>query len=164
MVGYDSRHVVAELLCNRSLANVPHCGYKLGLKWNLDPADLTENVSPGGRGGGGWFKLGKKKYTVFVNKEMEIVFFFGFIFFILFYVYIGRWSSRTLDPDCWSSCNMCGKMRAGEVDDDRGMVNNVDVCREMLSYMRDRISVCVVMVVLMGVVGVVCLEQWRWTV
>ena len=38
---------MAELQCNRSLANVPHCGYILRLTWNLNPADPTENMSPG---------------------------------------------------------------------------------------------------------------------
>ena len=40
---FDPRPVVAELLCTKSLANEPHCGYTLRLKWNLDPADPTEN-------------------------------------------------------------------------------------------------------------------------
>lgn len=43
MVGFDSRPVVTELLCNKSLANVPHCGHTSRLKWNLDSADPTEN-------------------------------------------------------------------------------------------------------------------------
>ena len=43
MVAFDSRSTVEKLLCNKSLANVPHCGYTWKLKWNLDPADLTEN-------------------------------------------------------------------------------------------------------------------------
>ena len=42
-MGFDPRPVVAELLCTKSLANEPHCGYTLRLKWNLDPADPTEN-------------------------------------------------------------------------------------------------------------------------
>ena len=44
MMGYDSNPVVTQLMRNRSLANLPRCGYTSGLKWNLDPADLTENV------------------------------------------------------------------------------------------------------------------------
>ena len=43
MVGFDSRPVVTELLCNKSLANVPHCGHTSRLKWNLDPPGPTEN-------------------------------------------------------------------------------------------------------------------------
>lgn len=43
MVGFDSRPVVTELLCNKSLANVPQCGHASRLKLNLDPADPIEN-------------------------------------------------------------------------------------------------------------------------
>lgn len=43
MVGLNFRPAVAELLCNRSLANVPHCDHTSRLKWNLDPADPTEH-------------------------------------------------------------------------------------------------------------------------
>ena len=36
MVDYDSRPVVVELLCNRFLANLSHCGDILRLKQNLE--------------------------------------------------------------------------------------------------------------------------------
>ena len=53
MVSYCSRTVVADLLCNSSSANVPYYGYTLGVKWNLNSTDPTENVSPGdGQTGG----------------------------------------------------------------------------------------------------------------
>ena len=53
-------------------------------------------------------------------------------------------------------------MREGEVDDDKGMLNDVENApelggRETLNFMREGISVCVVVVVLMLVVGVVVL-------
>ena len=38
---------MAELLHNRSLANVSHRGCTSRLKWNLDSAGPTENVSLG---------------------------------------------------------------------------------------------------------------------
>ena len=65
-------------------------------------------------------------------------------------------------PDCWSSCNMRVKMREGGVDDDKGVGNDVEgvqslVGGEMLSSMREGISVCVMVVVLMVVVRVVVL-------
>ena len=64
--------------------------------------------------------------------------------------------------DYWSSCNVQGKIVEGEMDDDRGMVKEVEGTqnlggREMLSCMRKKISVCVVVVVLIVVVGVVVL-------
>ena len=94
-----------------------------------------ENNSPGGR-----------KYTDFVNAEIEIVFFFGFIISYFFYftlcIYDGGLQKRQVivtslggccrhsgrvphSPDFWSSCNVRGKMREEEVDDDKGMVNDV---------------------------------------
>ena len=64
----------------------------------------------------------------------------------------------------WSSCNVQGKIVEGEMDDDRGMVKEVEGTqnlggREMLSCMRKKISICVVVVVvvLIVVVGVVVL-------
>ena len=86
-------------------------------------------------------QTGEKKCTVFVNAEMDIVFFFGFIIFHL--MYAGRWSSKTpsnckflgfpvgigggpQSPDDWSSCNAWQKIREGEVDDDKSMVNDVE--------------------------------------
>ena len=95
MMGYDSRPVVPELLCNRSLANVPHYGYTSGLKWNLHPADPTENVSPGvGQTG--------EKIHCFCscgNENCIFLWFYHFLFFIFLYVYIGRWSSEA-PSDC----------------------------------------------------------------
>ena len=41
--GFHSRSAVAKLLCSKSFANVPHYGHTSKLKWNLGPADLTEN-------------------------------------------------------------------------------------------------------------------------
>ena len=74
------------------------------------------------------------------------------------------WPSRRVSqsPDCWSSCNVRGKMRGGGKDDDEGMVSNVEGVRslggrETLSSMRDGICVCVAVVVLMVAVGVVVL-------
>ena len=101
MIGYDFRPAVIELLCNNSLANMAQCIYTLGLKWNLDSAYLTDDMSPG-RG-----QTEKKKCTAFVNAEMEIVFLFVFVFFVFFFIsyflfyfmYIGRWSSET-PRDC----------------------------------------------------------------
>ena len=76
--------------------------------------------------------------------------------------------------DCWSSWNVRGKIREVEVDDDKGMVNYVESVqnlggREMLTCMREEISVCVVVVVvltvvvgvgeLMMVVGMVCFGE-----
>ena len=64
-------------------------------------------------------------------------------------------------PYCWSSCNIQLKMREGGVDDDQGMVSDVEGVRslderELLNPMRDGICVCVALVVvLMVVVGVV---------
>ena len=86
MVGYDSRPAVTELLCNRPLANVLHCGYISRLKWNLDPADPTENVSPEDRSDWG------KEIHHFCECENGMCIFlwfyhFLFLFFILFYVY-----------------------------------------------------------------------------
>ena len=46
MMGYDSRSVVAELLCNRYLANVPSSTYTIRLKWNLGSSDPSENLNP----------------------------------------------------------------------------------------------------------------------
>ena len=65
-------------------------------------------------------------------------------------------------PNCCSSCNVRGKMREGGVDDGKGMVSDVEGVRslgrrEMFSSMREGISVCVVVVVLMVAVGVVVL-------
>ena len=52
-------------------------------------------------------------------------------------------------PDCGSSYNMQVKMSEDEVDDDKDIVNDVEGVqnlggREMLSCMREGISVCVV--------------------
>ena len=93
MVCYDSRCTVAELLCNRSLANVLYCNYTLKLKWNMDPSYPTENVRPGD--GPDW----RKKYTVFVDVKMEHAFFFGFIIFIYFLLCMWWWSLKT--PNNW---------------------------------------------------------------
>ena len=126
-------------------------------------------------------QAGQKKYTVFVNAEMKIVFFFGFIIFIfdfiLFIVDSGLEKRQVIvtflncccrhsggdpqSPDCWSSCNVFRKMREGEMDDDRSMVNEVEgvwnlVRREMLRCMREEISVCVELMLLIAVVGVAC--------
>ena len=76
------------------------------------------------------------------------------------------WPGRRVSqsPDCWSSCNVRGKMREGGEDDDKSMVSDVEGVRslggrETLSSMRDGICVCVVLVVvaLMVAVGVVVL-------
>ena len=63
------------------------------------------------------------------------------------------WPSRRVSqsPDCWSSCNVRGKMRGGGEDDDKGMVSNVEGVRslggrETLSSMRDGICACVAVV------------------
>ena len=66
------------------------------------------------------------------------------------------------NPDCCSSCNVQGKTREGGVDDGKGMVSDVEGVRslggrEMFSYMREGISVCAVVVVLMVAVRVVVL-------
>ena len=66
------------------------------------------------------------------------------------------------NPDCCSSCNVRGKMREGGVDGGKGMVSDVEGVRrlggrEMFSYMREEISVCAVVVVLMVAVRVVVL-------
>ena len=42
IVGFDYRPVAEELLCPKSLANVPLHGYTSRLKWNDDPADQGE--------------------------------------------------------------------------------------------------------------------------
>ena len=56
------------------------------------------------------------------------------------------WPGRRVpqSPDCWSSCNIRGKMREGGEDDDKGMVSVIEGVqslggREMLSSMRDGI-------------------------
>ena len=38
------------------------------------------------------------------------------------------WPGRRVSqsPECWSSCNVRGKMREGGEDDDKGMVNDVE--------------------------------------
>ena len=87
------------------------------------------------------------------------------------------WSGRRFSqsPNCWSSCNISGKMSECEEDRNKGMVSDVErgrsLCgRETLSSMRDRICVCVavmvVVVVLMVAVGVVVFvvawELWCW--
>ena len=140
IVGYDSRSAVAELLCNRSSANVPHWVYTLRLKWNLDP-----KIEPWE-----WVRVGKKEYTVFVNVEMKIVFFFfGFIifYFSFYFMYIldgglqkrhvivtsvdryCRYSGGVLRrPNCWSSCNVQENFRAGELDDGRVWLVMLRVC------------------------------------
>ena len=156
-----------------------HTGYALRLKWNLDPADPTENVSPGY--GLDW----GKRSTLF----LWIVFFYGFIIFDFWFhfMYIldgGLQKHQVIvtslgcccrhsggvsqSPDCWSSCYVWGKMKASEVGDDRGMVSDAegvwDLVGKMVSCLSDRISVCVVVVlmavvavaVLMVVLGVVC--------
>ena len=78
------------------------------------------------------------------------------------------WPGRRVHQslDCWSSCNVRGKIREGEEEDDKGMVSGFEGVqshggREMLSSMRDGICVCVAVVVvvvaLMVAVGVVVL-------
>ena len=83
--------------------------------------------------------------------------------------FLGRccWPGKRIpqSTDYWSSCNIRGKMRKGEEDDDKGMVSDVESVpslggREMLSSIRVEICVCVaavVVVVLMVAVGVVLL-------
>ena len=81
--------------------------------------------------------------------------------------FLGRccWPGRRVpqSPDCWSSCNVRGKMGIGGENDDKGIVSDVEGVRslgkrETLSSMRYGICVCVaVVVVLMVVVGVVVL-------
>ena len=116
---------------------------------------------------------------------MEIALFFGFVnlYFLFHFMYIGRWSLEISlgpccrhsgefpqGPNCWSSCNVWRKMKEGEVYEDKGMVNDVKGVRnlggkKMLSWMREWISVCVVvmlmvvvaLIVLMIVARVVCL-------
>ena len=62
---------------------------------------------------------------------------------------------NTQSPDCWSSCNALGKMGAGEMEDDRGIVVG-DECevdkqnlggRRVLILMRKNIFVGEVVVV-----------------
>ena len=72
------------------------------------------------------------------------------------------WPSRRVSqsPDCWSSCNVRGKMRGGGEDDDKGMVSNAEGVRslggrETLSSMRDGICVCVAVVVMVVVLIVI---------
>ena len=76
---------------------------------------------------------------------------------------LGRYYRRSggvpQSPDCWSSCNVQEKMREGEVDDGKGRVKDVEGVhnlggREMLSCMKEGISVCMVVVVFTVVVGV----------
>ena len=43
MLVFNSTLVVTDLLCTKSLANVPHCGHTSRLKFNLDPADPSKN-------------------------------------------------------------------------------------------------------------------------
>lgn len=70
--------------------------------------------------------------------------------------------SRTVQsPDYCSSSNVQGKMGKGEMEDDRGMVIEVEGMvfvrnlgmRQILKFMRAGISVCVVVVVVRGVFG-----------
>ena len=56
------------------------------------------------------------------------------------------WPGRRVPqtPDCWSSCNIWGKMSEGGEDDDKGMVNDVKSVRslggtETLRSMKDGI-------------------------
>ena len=56
------------------------------------------------------------------------------------------WPGRRVpqSPDCWSSCNIRGKMREGGEDDDKGMFSVIEGVRslggrEMSSRMRDGI-------------------------
>lgn len=101
-----------------------------------------------------------------MNVEIEIVFFFGFInfCFLFYFILCIYWmvifrNARLLSlpwvaavgccsggaaqsPICESSCNVRGNVRTGEVDDDRGMVSDVEEVlnlggRDMLSRMRD---------------------------
>ena len=78
------------------------------------------------------------------------------------------WPGRRVSqsPNCWSSCNVRGKMREDEEDDNKGMVSDAEDVQsldgiETLSSMRDGICVClavvVVVVALMVAVGVVVL-------
>lgn len=85
-----------------------------------------------------------EKYIVYVNEEMECVFFLGFIilyflFFTLFYVYsmvvfrnsnsLGCYCKhRRGTPQslyCWSSSNVLKRMGEGQMDHGRGMVEEV---------------------------------------
>ena len=75
------------------------------------------------------------------------------------------WPSRRVsqNPDCWSSCNVRGKMKRDEEDDDKGMVSDVESVRslggrETLSSMRDGVCVCVAVVVVVVVVLIVAVS------
>ena len=59
--------------------------------------------------------------------------------------WFGRRFSQS--PNCWSSCNISGKMSECEEDRNKGMVSDVErgrsLCgRETLSSMRDRMCLC----------------------
>ena len=71
---------MAEFHCNRSSADVSHCGYTSRIKWNLDPADPTGNESH--RGGSDY----GKKCNDLVTGEIEYIFFFGFMFFYILFL------------------------------------------------------------------------------
>ena len=83
-----------------------------------------------------------------------------FIFYFLFNFINTAWSSSETLSD-YDSGKVREKMREVEKDDDRGWLMSLRECRtwvrEMLSCMREVVSVCVVVVVLMVGVGVVLL-------
>ena len=91
-------------------------------------------------------RLGKRN-TMCCKSGMEIYFYlvlwflFFICFFIIFYVLnffriakwwwlpmVSCWPGRRVpqSPDCWSSCNIGGKMREGGEDDDKWMVTVIE--------------------------------------
>ena len=122
---------------------MPHCGYASGLKWNLDPADPTENLSPGY--GLDWGKRSTLFLWMWKTKlyfSLVLSFLISDFILCIYWTVVFRntkWLSLPWvvavcrhsggvpqSPDCWSFCYVQGKMRASEVDDDRGMVSDAD--------------------------------------
>ena len=69
------------------------------------------------------------------------------------------WSGSTLQsPDCWSSCNVRGKMGAGRMEGDSGIVME-DVCENGMQYLGGMLILMLMRAgILVGGVVVVAVE------
>ena len=95
------------------------------------------------------FHIGAGSKIVFQNRQVVVT--------SLYCRYSESTPARSLD--CWSSCNLWGKMSEDEMEDDRGMVMEVEcvVCTQnlggklVLIFIIAGISICMVVVVVVGV-------------
>ena len=101
----------------------------------------------------GWVRLSDwvKETQCVVKAEWKIFFIWFYDFYFLFAFYyilcvkfqnhqvivtslrLCCWPGRRVpqSPDCWSSCNIGGKMREGGEDDDKGMVTVIEGVRNL---------------------------------